>query len=224
VEVDREDFGDASNDRVAAGEAAAIPSAISDRDDPFRIGDRVIGALQCVAHVLGHGAGYHQHIGMSRRGNEAEAEAFDVIVGIVKRVDFQLASVTRSSVDLAYGEASAKPPPRGTTNCCCEFGDRRIVRRRRLLSEWPAEQTFKKQLAHLLLSLEIVARIGTVERLVAERKIRNDIVLNDSLEQRPLKPGGIAQMASFDPAIAQAEPDQNVAAKSLDDRHAFPQL
>jgi hypothetical protein len=37
-----------------------------------------------------------------------------------------------------------------------------------------------------------------------------------------LKPTGIAQAASLDPAIAHAQPGQNVAAKSLDDGHAFP--
>src|SRR5579872_4151754 len=31
-------------------------------------------------------------------------------------------------------------------------------------------------------------------------------------------------MASFDQTIPQAEPNQNVATKSLDDRHAFPRI
>jgi hypothetical protein len=45
VEVDRDHLGNASDDGVAAGETPSIPSAISDRDDPFGIGGRVIGAL-----------------------------------------------------------------------------------------------------------------------------------------------------------------------------------
>jgi len=36
-----------------------------------------------------------------------------------------------------------------------------------------------------------------------------------------LEPRRIAQAASLDPAILQANPNQNVAAKSLDDGHAF---
>ncbi len=52
MKVDRDDFGDPSNDRVAAGETPAIPCTIPDCDDPFGIRDGMIGALQCVAHVL----------------------------------------------------------------------------------------------------------------------------------------------------------------------------
>src|ERR1700694_686237 len=86
VEVDRDHFGNTSNDRVAARETPSIPSAISDRDDPFRIRDRMIGALQRFAHVFSHWAGHYQYISMARRGHEPEAEAFDIVVGVVKRV------------------------------------------------------------------------------------------------------------------------------------------
>ena len=93
----------------------------------------MIGALQCVAHVLRDRSGYHQHIGMTRRRNEPETEALDVVVGIVQGVDFKFASIAGSGVDLAYREASAETPPRGVTDGRCEFGYRGIVRRRRLL-------------------------------------------------------------------------------------------
>src|SRR5260221_407274 len=73
-------------------------------------------------------------------------------------------------------------------------------------------------------SSEILARIGAVERLVAEREVRDDVVLDHSLEQRPLEPRGIAQMAALYQAVAQTEPDQDVAAKSFCYRHAFPRL
>ena len=70
-------------------------------------------------------------------------------------------------------------------------------------------------------SLEIVARIGAVEGLVAERKVRDDIAFDRRLKQRPLKPGWVAQVAPFDLSIPQAEPNEDVAAKSLDDGHTF---
>src|SRR3954451_17430538 len=76
----------------------------------------------------------------------------------------------------------------------------------------------------IFFSLEIVARVGTVERFVAKREIRDNVVLDDSLQQRPLKPGGVTQVASLDPAVPQAQPNQNVAAESLDDSHAFARL
>jgi hypothetical protein len=93
---------------------------------------------------------------MARRGNKPEAEALDVVVGVVKRVNFEFAPIARSGVNRAYGETSAETPPRSATNGDCEFGHRGIVRRRRLLREWSAKQAFKKQLAHLVLSLEIL--------------------------------------------------------------------
>src|SRR5258708_4401870 len=154
VQIDRNDAGDTSNDRVATGETAAIPRAISDRDDPLGIGDRIIGALQCVAHVLGHGPRHHQYVGMAWRGNEPQAEAFDIVVGVVKCVAFELASIAGAGVDLAYGETSAEPPPRRAADGCCEFAHRGIVRRWRLLGERPAKQTLEKQLAHFVLSLD----------------------------------------------------------------------
>src|SRR5215217_4606328 len=73
-------------------------------------------------------------------------------------------------------------------------------------------------------ALEIVARIGAVERLVAERKVRDDVVLDHGFQQRPLKPGRVAHVASFDQAIAQTQPDQDVAAESLHDRHPLAHL
>src|SRR5258708_19750892 len=73
-------------------------------------------------------------------------------------------------------------------------------------------------------SSEIVARIGAVEGFVAEREVGDDIALDYRFQKWPLKPRRVAQVASFDPTIPQAEPNQNVAAKSLDDRHGFPRL
>src|SRR3981081_2906171 len=87
-------------------------------------------------------------------------------------------------------------------------------------TRWLA-MTVSRNDGFLVMFSEILARVGAVERLVAEREIRNDIVFDDSLEQRPLEPRWVAQAASLDPAILQANPNQNVAAKSLDDGHAF---
>src|SRR3954454_23911925 len=86
------------------------------------------------------------------------------------------------------------------------------------------ETDFEKAACAFLPSLEIVARVGTVERFVAEREIRDDVVLDHSLQQRPLKPGGIAQVASLDPTVPQAQPNQHVAAESLDHGHGFARL
>src|SRR5438105_13905311 len=81
---------------------------------------------------------------------------------------------------------------------------------------------FQKAVCAYFAVLKVVARVGAVEGLVAERKVGDNIVLDYGLQERPLKPRGVAEMASLDPTIPQAEPNQDIAAKSFDDRHAFP--
>ena len=144
MQVDRDDLGDAADDRVTAGEAAAVPGAIADRDDPFRVGRRVIGALQRLAHVLRHRSGHQQHIGMARRGDEAEAKALDIVIGVVERVDLELAAVAGAGVDLADRRLAAEPPPRGAPERGCEFRQRGVVSRWRRLGERAAETGFRR--------------------------------------------------------------------------------
>jgi hypothetical protein len=68
-------------------------------------------------------------------------------------VNLELASIARSSVDLAYRETPAEPPPRRMADGCRKLAHGGIVQRRRLFSERQAKQAFKKQLAHLVKSL-----------------------------------------------------------------------
>src|ERR1043165_8649704 len=70
--------------------------------------------------------------------------------------------------------------------------------------------------------LEIVSRVRTVKRLVAQREVGHDVALDHRFEHRPLEPGRIAQVAAVDVSVgANPDPCQNVAAKSLDQRHPF---
>ena len=46
MQVDRDDLGDAADNRVAPGKTSSVARAISDRDDPFRVRRRVIGAFE----------------------------------------------------------------------------------------------------------------------------------------------------------------------------------
>jgi hypothetical protein len=42
---------------------------------------------------------------MAGRGDESQAEALEVVEGVVQRVDLELAGIARSGIDLADGEA-----------------------------------------------------------------------------------------------------------------------
>src|SRR5262245_30187882 len=73
--------------------------------------------------------------------------------------------------------------------------------------------------------LEIVTRIGAVERFVAEREVGNDVAFDRNLEQRPLEPGRVAQMATLDGAVlAEADGHENVAAEGLGEAETFARL
>ena len=68
-----------------AREDAAIGRAVAQRHDPFGLGRGVVGPQQRLAHVPGDRTGDQQHVGMTRRGHEFQAEALDVVDRIVER-------------------------------------------------------------------------------------------------------------------------------------------
>ena len=127
VKIDRHDGGDAAGNGIASGEDAAVERAVADRDDPFRIGRRIVGALQRLAHIGVTGPVTEQHVGMAGRGDEAQAEAFEIVEGIVQRVDLELAAVARAGIDLADRQAAAEPPARRAIDARGELGERRVV-------------------------------------------------------------------------------------------------
>ena len=90
-------YGERLGDRTEAGitfaEHAAARSAIADGDHELGFRRSFVGAAQCLRHVPRHGAGHEQCVGMARTGDEADAHAFEVVVGVVQRLDFQLAAV-----------------------------------------------------------------------------------------------------------------------------------
>jgi hypothetical protein len=149
VQIDGDDLRHAAFHRVASGENAAVGGAIADRYHPFRVGRRGVGALQRLAHVLGDRACHQQHIGMAWRGDEAQAEALEIVEGVVKRVDLELASVARPGIDLADGEAPAKLPPRGAIEICRKLGQGRVVRLRRRLGHASTHYILEEKSTHV---------------------------------------------------------------------------
>ena len=102
-------------DRAAAGVASRRKrptrrsrTAIAHRHHQLGVGRAVVGDAQRVLHVLRHRAGDQQHVGMARAGDELDAAPFEVVVGIVEGVDFQLAAVARTGIDLADGQRAAE--------------------------------------------------------------------------------------------------------------------
>ncbi len=97
--VDGDHVADAAAAGVAAAELAAVGAAVADRQHQLRIGRGVVDAPQCGFHVPGHRTGHEQQVGMARRGDEVHAETLDAVVGVVERVNLQLAAVARAGID-----------------------------------------------------------------------------------------------------------------------------
>ena len=83
---------------------------------------------------------------MTRRGDEPQAEPLDVVIGVVERVNFQLASVAGSGIDLADRQAPAEPPPRGLPERGGKLRHGGVIGRWRPLGERPAKHAFKSSL------------------------------------------------------------------------------
>ena len=87
---------------------------------------------------------------MAGRGDEADAEALDVVECVVEGVDLQFAAVARSRINFPDGEAAAEPAPRRPVHAAREFDECRVIRMRRRLGERTLEQATEKGLAHVL--------------------------------------------------------------------------
>ena len=53
-----------------------------------------------------------------------QAEAFEIVEGIVERMDLQFAAIARARIDLADRETAAKPSPRRPLEARSQFGER----------------------------------------------------------------------------------------------------
>src|SRR5690606_4821234 len=70
--------------------------------------------------------------------------------------------------------------------------------------------------------LQVVPGIRTVEGLVAQREVRDDVALERRLEERPLEPRGVPKMAARHSAVGhQAQPHQDVAPETLHQGHTL---
>src|SRR5690606_15879055 len=87
------------------------------------------------------------------------------------------------------------------------------------LGHWSFQQAVEQESAHV--GSEVVPRVRAVERLVAQREVRDDVAVDGGLEQRPLEPRRIAQVAALDAAGRDPDPGEHVAAEAFDEREAL---
>src|SRR5665213_615638 len=131
MEIDWQYVLDAAFNRIATGEQTTVGSAGADRYHPFRVGHGAVGTQQSYAHVLGDRAAHRQHVGVARRCDEAQTEAFEIVESITQRVQFELAAVAGASVDVANRKRAAEPGAGGAVNTSRQLGEAGLIRRGR---------------------------------------------------------------------------------------------
>lgn len=100
------DVADWTTRGVVGAEDSATRAAVPHREHPLGIGHGVISLLECIFHVDRDRPGDQQQIGMARAGYEADAGALQVVVRVAERVDFELATIARAGVDMAYAQGA----------------------------------------------------------------------------------------------------------------------
>ncbi len=93
INIHRKNLVDAPQRRVVLAEYATTDAASAYRDDYLGLRHRPIRLQKRELHVPRYRAGDQEHVGMTRRGNELDSEAFDVVDRVVQRDNLQFASV-----------------------------------------------------------------------------------------------------------------------------------
>ena len=116
---------------VLAKDSTATPARAYGHDQA-RIGRCIVGFSECQFHVTRDRAGYQQHVGMARGGDEVNTEAFDVIDRAVEVYDFDFAPVARTGIYLADVKRAAEEFVRALPDLLAEEVKRCDLRRRQV--------------------------------------------------------------------------------------------
>jgi hypothetical protein len=161
---------------------------------------------------------------MARRSDEAQPETLEIIEGVVERVNLQLAAVAGAGVDFADRQAAAEPAPRRSVELAGKLGKRCVVGSRRRFGERPAQHALKQGSSHDHAPLKIMSRVGAVERLIAKREVGEHVAFDHHLQQRPLEPRGIAQVAARHALAIEAQPGEHIATERFSETETFADL
>jgi len=93
VNIHRKYLVDAAQRRVVFAEYAATDAAGANRDDYLGLRHRLMRLQKRELHIPRYRTGDQEHVGMTRRGNELDSEAFDVVDRIVQSDNLQFTSV-----------------------------------------------------------------------------------------------------------------------------------
>ena len=165
-------------------EDVAAERAVAERGDAARLGHRVVGGEQRLAHAGRDGAGDEQDVGVAGRGDDAEAEALrGRSTGSRASGQLVLAAVARAGVDVADREAAAAARAREGERCGGGGGGREGAS-----------------------ASAVGAGVAELEALVDEREVGEQVVGGGVRDDRPVRVGAGAQAEPLD-AVAVALDD-----------------
>src|SRR6185437_1112023 len=107
-DIYRNDVGYPAATRAAFTKDPAGAAAVPQRYDQFRIGRGFIDSSQGCLHVRRDGTCHEEQIGVAGARHETNAEAFEIVVGIVERLDLELTAVAGAGIDVADAEGAAE--------------------------------------------------------------------------------------------------------------------
>jgi len=109
--INRDDVRDRPATRVTLAKDAAGAAAVAEGHYELWIWCCLVRTLQRHFHVLLHRSRDEQQIRVPRTRHESDTEAFEIVEGIVERVDLKLAAVARACIDVTDAECPAEHRP-----------------------------------------------------------------------------------------------------------------
>src|SRR4029077_14442180 len=106
--IDRNDIRDPTTARVVLTINTARAAAVTEGNDGLRVRRGLVRALQSQLHVLRHWSRDEQQVRVPRTCDESNAERFEVVEGIVERMDLKFATVAGTSIDMTDTERAAE--------------------------------------------------------------------------------------------------------------------
>src|SRR6202034_3506256 len=109
--IDGEDVRDSPATRVVLAKDAAGATAITKGNHDLRVRCSFIRSTQRHFHVFRYRSRHQEEIGVPGACHESDAEAFEVVEGIIERVDLKLAAVARACIDVTDAEGPTEHSP-----------------------------------------------------------------------------------------------------------------
>src|SRR6266480_363303 len=130
--------------------------------------------------------------------DKPNAEPFEIVDGIVYSLYLELAAVAGAGVDVTDAQRSAQHGPNPILQAVAKT--QALIRLRRRLrndaDRGNLTQCFQHKGKLVLRALQIMAAVGEIERLVDERKIRNDVADDGVLEHGPVLPRRVVRVTA----------------------------